>query len=460
MTFRRSWFGLAALALAGSALAQSAPAPQEPTPDQKKEIAKKLDAKTGEMEALKGKAVQITKNIGELASSGKLPTSADAIELMKKMVEEMTLIRLQLDKVTAEVDGIKAWIAGRKEPAPVQSDKDLDLLKKTKLFGFLQVQYRDTNQTGGANDAFSVRRMRIGLDHQANPKTSMRVSFDHASGTNQQGTILKDAYLNYDLDPTKQDIDLAIRAGQHTIPLGYDIVRGDIEREFPERAQYSQKLFNGERSQGISVRYGMGNGVTAHVGGWNALAVSDSEQANLAPGGESRLAMSAGLRKKGSNYEVGLSGFKGERPTFVSGTGVTAVTHPRVDREFIYVDGYWSGIFNPKLYIRGEAMWGKDRLPVTGTPAAPRGQTDMNGYQVQMGYNFNWANQLNVRFEQFDPNSNTDGNAIIGYGAAWNHFLNPNTRITAAHEIFDDAARASVGQQRYHITTLRVTFRY
>ena len=86
----------------------------------------------------------------------------------------------------------------------------------------------------------------------------------------------------------------------------------------------------------------------------------------------------------------------------------------------------------------------------------------MNGYQVQLGYNFNPSNQLSVRFEQFDPDSNTNGDAIIGYGAAWNHFLNPNARITAAHEIFDDSARSGVGvrQQRYHITTLRVTFRY
>ena len=459
MTFRRSWFGLAALAVAGSAFAQSVPAPQEPTPDQKKEIAKKFDAKTGEMEALRDKATAITKSMGELASSGKLPTSADAIELMRKMVEEMSLIRQQLDKVTAEVDGIKTWIAGRKEPqGGANLEKDVANLKKFKPGGYLQVQYRDTNQQGGATDAFAIRRMRFGATIQADAHTSAKVSVDLATGTNQTNAQLKDAFITYDVDPSRQNTDLQFIAGQRPLPLGYDLSRSSSEREFPERSIYSQRMFNGERDRGIMVQYGLGSGTSLHVGGWNALTVNDPEQSSLAPAPESRHAFTAGIRNKGANHDVGISGIVGERPQFVSGSGAGAVTHPRVDREFIYVDGVLTGLFDSKFYVRGEAMWGKDRVPVTGTPATPSGQTDMAGYQLQVGYNFSASNQFHLRLEQFDPDRDTDGNAVRGFGGAWTHFLNPSTKITASHEVFRDNARTT--QKSYHVTTLRVQFKY
>lgn len=462
MTFRRSWFGLAVLAFAGSAFAQSAPAQQEHTADQKKEIAKKLDAKTGEMESLKDKATSITKNIGELASSGKLPTSADAIELMKKMVEEMSLIRQQLDKVTAEVDGIKTWIASRKEPVRPQGganlEKDVANLKKFKPGGYLQVQYRDTDQQGGATDAFAIRRMRFGATIQADAHISAKVSVDLATGTNQQNAQLKDAFITYDVDPSRQNTDMQFIAGQQPLPIGYELKRSSADREFPERAIYNQRMFNGERDRGIMVQYGLGGGATLHAGGWNSLTVNDAEQASLAPAPESRHAFTAGLRHKGTKHDLGVSVFKGERPQFISGSGTSAITHPRVDREFIYVDGVYNGLIDPKLYIRGEAMWGKDRVPVTGTPTVPSGQTDMAGYHILVGYNFSAANQFHLRLEQFDPNRDTDGNAVRGFGGAWTHYLNPSTKITAAHELFRDNARAT--QKSYHVTTLRVQFKY
>ena len=64
--------------------------------------------------------------------------------------------------------------------------------------------------------------------------------------------------------------------------------------------------------------------------------------------------------------------------------------------------------------------------------------------------------------EQFDPNTHAAGNAVIGYGAVWSHYLAPSIKLSAAHEIFDDASCAGVGvrHQHYHITTLRVQFKF
>jgi hypothetical protein len=413
-----------------------------------------LESKTAEMKSLSERATAVTKTLGELASTGKIPVSDEAIELMRKMVEELALIRRQLDKVEAEVELLKAERKIAK-PAAFQTGSD-----KTKLGGYLQVQYRDTNQRGGANDAFSVRRARIGISHQADAHFGLKVTFDVATGTNQANAQLRDAFLTYAADPKKERLDLSATAGQQALPLGYELQRSSSEREFPERALYNQRMFAGDRGRGVNVRYGLGESVSLQVGGWNALTTGDPEQSSLAPGPESRHAVTAALRAKGSNYEVGVSAFRGERPQFTSGSGSSAVTHGRVDREFLYVDGHVDGILHPNLYVRGEAMWGKDRLPVTGTPSAPASRTDMAGYQLQVGYRFDPRNGLHFRFEQFDPDTDTAGNAVIGYGAAWTHQLSSGARLTAAHEIFDDAARSTIGQQRYHVTTIRVQLKY
>lgn len=427
------------------------------------DIARRLSEKIAETKALETKATEITKSLGELAAAGKIPTSADAIELMRKMVEDMAAIRQKIDAVEAEVTEIKAWIASRKDSkTPPPAGQNPEWLTKTRPFGFIQTQFRDTNQKGGANDAFSVRRMRVGLTHQLDPYASLKVSYDVATGTNNQATLLKDAMATYDLDPTKKKIDFQASMGQFSIPIGNDIARADTDREFPERALYNQRLFNGERSQGIHLRYGLGEGWSAQLGGWNALSVQDPEQASSSPGQGSRLAMTGGLRFRDAHLDAGVSGFFGERPKFVTGSGSSAVTHSAGDRQFVYLDAAYSGFLVPQAFVRGEAMWGKDRLPVTGSPTSPAERNDMRGFQVHVGYNFSNMHQAILKLEQFDPNTDSAGNALQGYGMAWNYFPFPNARITASHEIVEDPSRAGIGirQQRYHITTLRVQFKF
>ena len=427
------------------------------------DVGQRLSEKIAETKALESKATEITKSMGELAAAGKIPTSADAIELMRKMVEDMAAIRQKIDAVETEVAEIKTWIASRKEAkTPDTAGQNPEWLTKTRPFGFIQTQFRDTNQKGGANDAFSVRRMRVGLTHQLDPHASLKVSYDVATGTNNQATLLKDAVVTYDVDPTKKQTDFQASMGQFSLPLGYDIPRSDVDREFPERALYNARLFNGERSQGINLRYGLGAGWSAQLGGWNALAVQDPEQASLSPGQGSRLAMTGALRFRDARLDAGISGFFGERPKFVSGSGSSAVTHPAGDRQFVYIDAAYNGFLAPQAFIRGEAMWGKDRLPVTGAPTAPADRNDMTGYQLHVGYNLSKQHQATMKFEQFDPDTDTSGNALRGYGLAWNYFPFPNARITASHEIFEDPSRAGIGvrQQRYHITTLRVQFKF
>lgn len=475
----RSCIGALTLGLAASpvhALAQAAPSnpkgvtpavaeevkrsPQV-TPEQQKELAKTLSEKTAEMESLKSKAIGVTKSLGELANSGKLPTSEEAIVLMRRMVEEMSSIRENLGLLQEEIQKIKAWMSRQDESLPKMSQSILDL-KKNKSSSYIQTQFRDTNQKGGASDAFSVRRMRIGATQTVDPRTSLKFSFDLATGTAGTAAQMRDAFVIYDVEPSGEKVGFQITAGQHPLPLGYELGRSSSEREFPERAIYNQRMFSGERSRGLNLKYGIAKGAFIHVGGWNALSVNDPEQSALAPGPESRLATTAGLRLQGKHHEFGIAMFAGDRPKFITGTGGGAVTHPRVDREFVYVDGAYTGLFDPKLYVRAEGMMGKDRVPVTGTPTSPRSQTDLAGYQLQMGYNLNDRNQIHVRYDQFDPDLDTAQDALQGYGVAWSYFLNPRAKVTLAYEAIDDPSRGGVGvrQQHYHISTIRVQFRF
>lgn len=445
--------------------AAAPPKPQQSKPKlteaEKKELNKKLDAKVKEMESLKNKATTVTKGIGELASSGKLPTSDEAIALMKSMVQEMQQIREALQKVQEEVEGMKGWIEGQNEALPIMANDILDL-KRNKQSSYIQTQFRDTNQKGGATDAFSNRRMRIGSTQTIDAKTSIKWSFDIATGTNTTTAQMRDAFVIYDVEPSLEKVGTQITMGQHALPLGYELERSSSEREFPERSIYNQRMFSGERSRGINIKHGISKDTLVHIGGWDALSFNDPEQSAIAPGPENRLGMSGGIRHYGKNFDIGVSHFAGERAKITTGSGSGAVVHPRVDREFTYVDATYVGLLLPELYVRAEAMFGKDRVPVSGTPSSPRTKTDMTGHQIQVGYNLSYNNQINFRFEQFDPNTDVDNNAVIGYGVSYIHYLNPGARVTLAHEIFDDASRAGAGvrQQRYHITTLRVQFRF
>ncbi len=488
MQFKKSWKELIAasmIILPAAAMAQTAPAanpekkedqkteskpiiyigqPDQGKPatlDKKKEVARELKDKTSKIDELKNRATEVTKSIGALASTGSLTTSQEAVEAMKKLVDEMAQIREMLQKLSEDVEGIKGWIEGQNEALPIMAN-DISDLKRVKPGSYFQIQYRDTDQRGGSPDAFGLRRIRLSQTFTIDPKTSAKISFDIATGTSQTTTQIKDAFLTYDIEPSNEKVGLQLIVGQAPLPLGFELERSSSEREFPERSQYNQKMFNGERSRGAYLKYGLSNSTYVHAGVWNALTYTDPEQSSLAPGPESRLGVSAGLRNYGTNHDVGISIFRGERAKFVTGSGGGAVTHPRVDRNFVYLDGTYVGLFNPNIILRGEAMIGHDRVPVSGTPSSAKKGTDMRGYQVQLGYNINYRNQINFRYEQFDPNTDAVGDVIKGYGVSFLHYMNPNARLMLAHEIFEDATRLNVSgraQQRYGITTLRLQFR-
>ena len=448
----------------------SGPGEQKPTDPPKVAKRQKLDPakrqqamdllklKKDEMKDLQTKATNVTLEMGKLASTGALAKDLQAQMTMQQMLDELKAIRERLEKMETEIEGIHGWIEGQNEALPIMA-LDIQTLKAHKESNYLQFQYQDTDQIGGQTDAFRLRRVRLGFTDTIAPNANYKISFDLATGTNQLNAQLKDAFINYDFVPSDVTVGTSGRFGQQPMPLGYELERSSSEREFPERARYNQVMFNGERNRGVLLTHGLGNNALVQVGGFNSMTVNDPEQANLAPAPYSKLGATAGIRTYGKKYDVGLSGYWATRPPFTSGT--PAVTSPEVKREFFYLDGQFVGLGDPKLFLRGEVMSGKDRVPSATAGAGKTGHS-MSGWHAILGYNVNYRNQFALKYEAFDPNKDAQNDLFTGWGIAHIYYFNPNMKLTTAFEWFSDEARAAapISQKNYHNLTVRMQVKF
>ncbi|RYG16511.1 hypothetical protein EON82_24930, partial [bacterium] len=253
----RGYASVACLALSLLTLAQ--------TPDRNVELAR-----------LKKEAEAKTKQIGELAQKGALPTSDEALKLLQQMVDELKEIRERL-----------RHLEGDTAPAPTSS--------RLKWQGYAQLQYQDTNRIGAErttinNDGFRFRRLRLGFTDQISQRLSARVAFDLAGGSDNNTAVAREVYAAWDASGgSKLGRDI-IWGGQFQVPLGYEIERSSADREIPERAQYNLYMFPTERSRGLEARRIDGRwSLKAAV--MESLTIGDPEINGGVPGGGERLAV-------------------------------------------------------------------------------------------------------------------------------------------------------------------------
>lgn len=479
--------GLAVLAMAATMAAQEAKSTQT-TPDQQvadtkpqadvgtekaqggKEKSKKnkeevLQALKPRLEAavsLRDKSNAVSKKIGEITSSSNLATNDEALATLRTLVQELSQINEQLKKIQEEIDDIKGWIEGQNESLPVLIG-DVDQLKRFKNGSYLQFQWTDAQNnasTGRPNDGFNMRRTRFSHTGTIDPRTSYKLSVDFSSGSQRLGAELKDAILTYDIEPSTDKVGLQLLAGQQPIPLGYELERSSSEREFPERAQYNQRMMPGERGRGIYAKYGVTSNILVHGGLWNSLTYNDPQQIELNTFRNlsgTKPAAHLGVRHHTATTDVGLSFFTGYRNEISYTAGNNTFTTRNGQRQFIYLDGAW--VINPQWTVRGELMTAYDRLPqFTGSGANRRTQarfSHMRGSQLQVSYNVNPRNTLSARYETFDPNVNNNDN-VFAYGLSWNYMINPGVRLTLAHEIFREQGL----DLQNNLTTIRLQFRF
>ncbi len=411
-------------------------------------------AKRAEIASLKVKAKNASNAVRKLSAETDLTSSAEAIKLLKKYTEELSEVHDRLEAIEAELKELKAGKAETAPQAPVAKKKGF------AVSGFSQFQYQGTDKQGASTfDAFRIRRARLTVNYQHDSRASLKLSEELATGANNGQAFLKDAVLSYDLSPgDAPNGQTMLIMGQYPLPIGYELSRSDVDREFPERALYNQTYFSGERSRGFLIRHGVTNELVASIGAFNSLTNEDPEQANLSPGTGNRLAILAAVRTPADRKaEIGVSGFFGHRAAYTAPVAGSNVTSPETERRFVYVDGRVSDVLVPKMTLRGEAMFGRDRLP-NATPSASATEHEVRGFQTQLGYDITDQHEVFLRYEQMDPNTGTDGDAVHGYGLAYRYRFNVDTLFTLSHEIFEDNTR--VTQHRYGITTVRFTLRF
>ncbi len=397
------------------------------TPDRDSEIAH-----------LKKEAQAKTRQIGDLAKKGELPTSDEAIRLLQQMVDELKEIRERLRRLEGEA------------PATPQEGR-------IRWSGLGQFQYSDTDRKGNvAYDAFQFRRLRLIFDDAFAQRFSARVVLELASGSNQANLALRDAIFTWDASGGSRLGRDSVLAGQFAVPLGYELERSEIDREFPERSQFNGTLFGTERSRGIEYRRSDGRW-TLRGGGFDALTIGDPEQTNLSSGTGDRLAVVGGARYSPSkDSSVGISGFAGDRASYTVGSA----TSPLVGRRFLYADAKVGGLLNNRLTFLGEAMAGHDRVPsATADPA--RDGHDMAGYSLVGVLGLSHADRLAFRWEGFDSNLDAGDSGLHGVGIAYLRDLSANVRFTFSQEAFVDESRRTIfSQSRYGQTLLRLQVRF
>ncbi|RYG23644.1 hypothetical protein EON82_13385, partial [bacterium] len=372
----------------------------------------------------KQQAGQLLERAGRLLQGGQLVESKSARRTRLQLSGELRSLRLSGFSVETARSANPLWASG-----------------------FLQAQYQNSDAENGANDAFRIRRARLNGNYLPDARVMGRASVEFASGTNQTTTQIRDAFIQYRPNTFLNFDGPVFTLGQMNTPLGYEISLPSFVRTWPERSQYEQAFFSGERSRGFLAQFGSVDNYV-YLGAFNALTVNDPEQANLAAGTEDKIGGLGGVRLQRGAWNGGVSAMFTRRPKYVTG-GVTA---PEGTREFQYVDLRFAPLDSP-WEIKGEAMLGRDRIPA-GTASATNRSRPVFGAHFQVDHQINSKDILMLRAETFDRNRDRDGNKIDLIGAGWVHDATQNLRLTGAVEFIHDSGRR-VGQRGYTALTLR-----
>lgn len=325
----------------------------------------------------------------------------------------------------------------------------VDALRKIKVSGYIQTQFQTADTAGissfaGGNfpanvrSRFSVRRGRLKVNYD-NDLTQYVLQID----VTQNGVGIKDAFASIK-DPWLRT--LSFTAGAFDRPFGFEISYSSNMRESPERSRLFQTLFPGEREVGARID------VAAEEGPWsyfNLKAGLFNGMLNNANENDrnkdfiGRMGFQLPLEEQNLAIDGGVSLYAGKvsnNSKFVYDFDPTSTFKRfKVDSTASNVTGnhgrvYYGGDmeiyhdipFLGGLSIRGEYITGQQPgtagshgfyNPTTaGTPLYIR---NFNGWYVAYIQNIGLSNQLIVKYDVLDPNTDIEGSDI---GAAGSNF--------------------------------------
>jgi len=334
---------------------------------------------------------------------------------------------------------------------------DVAILKWLKVSGYLQARYEyndsststDTLLKGVATNRnannFYIRRGRIKFTFQPQQSSKYVIYFD----ASKNSVSLKEAYV--ELNRVHKWNTFTLTAGQFNVPFGYEIEYSSSKRDFPERSLAENKLFPGERDRGINFTYAAPKYLQLNLGLLQGLGIDGPWNTPL----KTKNVVARAKAKLGI-IDFGMSGYWGK--SYVnsvaavdgSSTWYDANGNSRVDSGEVKTT-------SPKAAVPG-STWDKDRygidaqayldlLPVgaTGIRAEYFKARDYNSTAKKVLHEQGWYGWVSqslgnkfgaaVRYDYWDPNTLTLGDATGTWSFALHYFYDANVRLTAAYDI-------------------------
>lgn len=300
-------------------------------------------------------------------------------------------------------------------------------LNRMRFSGYIQAQYvndeRSRNELNSPTstknlDQFSVRRARVKFTYQFYPTARFVLQPDITSS----GVSLKDGYVEFTEPWTLWKHTLT--AGQFNWPFGYEIMYSSSSREVPERSRVVRTLFPGERDRGVMLSgSGLGERLNYRVAVVNGTGTTQSFDFNKRKDVVARLGYSFGA------FDLGGSAYRGTDLVTTS----TDAKGREFDKERYGVDFQWATPL-PGLGLRGEYITGK-QAPSSGTTRSE--SHDVDGWYFYAIQNLGPRHQLVVRVDEYDGDTDVDGNAIRTVNPAYIFHWDANSKVVASYEFIE-----------------------
>lgn len=376
----------------------------------------------------------------------------------------------KVDSVSEKVDAVKGKLDGLEE-SYLETKATVDKLAKIKVSGMVQARYEyatDTTQLSGLGETqsrFRVRRGRLKVAHEGTLG-----DFAVQAQYGEKGIELVDMYGTFQ-DPWKV---VKVRVGAQDIPFGYEIGHSSGSMETMERSLAEQKLFNGEKDLGAVVFLAYNKGIFENIdfkaGVMNGNMNVKTEELNDGKAILGRLGFKLPVPSANFAIDGGASYYYNHTTTPADSvfdyagqladhkaSGNTNIAlkskYRSLEKSILGADVqvYFNVLPFGGTVLRGE-MYTGDNVSVAnngpydgGTVAYTRPTLGWYGTLVQnLGSDF----QVVGRYEQYDPNTELEGDAI-GKGKigdandiAWsqisvgvNYFLSGNVKLSLAYDI-------------------------
>jgi hypothetical protein len=365
--------------------------------------------------------------LGASAYADTARITADAIDAAA--TNEQQLPEPAPDEVTPGTPTTEE-VAGRMEglgEAMTEVRNVLEGLTRMKISGYLQGQYvhdeRSVNELSGAAatrnaDLFSVRRARVKFTYQATPTARFVLQPDVASS----GVTLKDGYVELTEPWTAWKHTLT--AGQFNWPFGFEIMYSSSSREVPERSRVVRTLFPGERDRGVMLSgLGLGDRLSYRLAVVNGTGTSQSFDFNKRKDLVGRVGYSFGA------LDLGASVYRGSDLVATSSNAKGV----EFDKQRQGIDFQWATPV-PGLGIRGEYVTGR-QAPSAGTTRSE--SQDVDGWYFYAIQNVGTRHQFVVRADQYDPDTDTGGNAVRTINPSYIFHWDAHSKVMASYEFID-----------------------